>query len=46
MLVLRELSPLFTSLAIAILVALWTRLRSLPHKIALFAFLAALPAVV
>ena len=32
--------------AIAILVALWTRLRSLPHMIAVFAFLAALPAVV
>jgi len=45
-LVLRELSPLFTALAIAILVALWTRLRSLPQMLATFAFLAALPAVV
>jgi len=43
---LRELSPLFTALAIAILVALWTRLRSTPRVIALFVFLAALPAVV
>jgi hypothetical protein len=46
MLVLRELSPLFTAVAIAILVALWTRLRSTPRVIALFVFLAALPAVV
>jgi len=45
-LLLRELSPLFTAFAIAILVGLWTRLRSLPHMIALFVFLAALPAVV
>jgi hypothetical protein len=45
-LLLRELSPLFTALAISILVVLWTRLRSLPHMIALFAFLAVLPAVV
>jgi hypothetical protein len=45
-LALRELSPLFTALAIGILVALWTRLRSLPHMVALFAFLAAMPAVV
>lgn len=45
-LLLRELSPLFTALAIAILVALWTRLRSLPHMVALFAFLATLPAIV
>ncbi len=43
---LRELSPLFTALAIAILVALWTRLRSTPQMIALFVFLATLPAVV
>ncbi len=42
----RELSPLFTALAIAILVALWTRLRSTPQMIALFVFLATLPAVV
>jgi hypothetical protein len=45
-LLLRELSPLFTALAIAILVALWTRLHSLPRMIALFVFLGALPAVV
>jgi hypothetical protein len=45
-LLLRELSPLFTALAIAILVALWTRLRSLPQMVALFVFLGALPAVV
>jgi hypothetical protein len=44
--VLRELSPLFTALAIAILVALWTRLRSTVQVVALFVFLAALPAVV
>jgi 4-amino-4-deoxy-L-arabinose transferase-like glycosyltransferase len=43
---LRELSPLFTALAIAILVALWTRLHSLPRMTALFVFLGALPAVV
>jgi hypothetical protein len=45
-LALRELSPLFTALAIAILVILWTRLRWTPRVIALFVFLATIPAVV
>jgi hypothetical protein len=46
MLALRQMSPFFASLAIAILVALWTRLRSTPRMVALFIFLAALPSVV
>lgn len=45
-LALRQLSPLFTAIAIAILVILWTRLESLPRVVGLFAFLAAIPAVV
>jgi len=46
MLLLRELSPLLHVLSIAILVALWTGFRSTLRAAALFAFLAALPAVV
>jgi 4-amino-4-deoxy-L-arabinose transferase-like glycosyltransferase len=46
MLVLRELSPLLHVLSIAILVGLWTGFRSLPRAVALFVFLAVLPAVV
>jgi 4-amino-4-deoxy-L-arabinose transferase-like glycosyltransferase len=46
MLLLRELSPLWHVLSIAILVGLWTGYRSAPRAAALFVFLAALPAVV
>jgi len=46
MLALRELSPLFNAAAIAMLVALWTRLRSTPQIVGSFVFLATLPAVV
>jgi len=46
MLLLRELSPLLHVLSILMLVGLWTGFRSVPRAVALFAFLAALPAVV
>jgi hypothetical protein len=46
MLLLRQLSPLLHAFSILILVGLWTGFRSAPRAVALFVFLAALPAVV
>jgi hypothetical protein len=44
-LLLRQLSPLFTATAIVLLVAMWTRFENLVASLSMFAFLSAIPAV-
>ena len=44
-LLLRQLSPIFTATAIVLLVAMWTRFENLISSLSMFAFLSAIPAV-